>query len=89
VALGGAEAGSVTKATSHPRIEPDGDWPCPQRCEDAERAGCLRPGPMGADESSQHACHPHVRRRQAEQGGSSSIAGAMWQRINERIEALW
>jgi hypothetical protein len=32
--------------------------------------------------------HVTIRRRQAEQGGSSSIAGAMWQRINERIEAL-
>ena len=32
--------------------------------------------------------HVTIRRRQAEQHGSSNFAGAMWQRIKERIEAL-
>ena len=70
VALGGVESGSVTAAIVILESEPDGDRPLSSAMRGRRASEMASPCPMGEDESSQHPCHPHIRRRQAEQGGS-------------------
>jgi DNA-binding NtrC family response regulator len=88
VALGGAEAGSVTEAISQPRIEPDGeDLVLSDARMPSERDGFALAQWVRTNRPSMHVILTSGDARPSK-AAPANIAGAMWQRIKERIEAL-